>query len=112
MTPVSQIAPKLQRLLLLLSSNQPGEVVAAAAAIGRTLRAAGCDWHDLAAGISPAIEPMDWRAVRALCLKNRRLLRGRELDFVVNLGDWHGDLTNKQSHWLNAIYARIRRATA
>ena len=32
----------------MLSSDKAGEVVAAAAAIERTLKAAACDWHDLA----------------------------------------------------------------
>ena len=39
---------QLVKIIPLLSSNQPGEVVAAAAAIGRTLAAAGKDWHWLA----------------------------------------------------------------
>ena len=44
--------PKLPQLLLLLSSDQPGEVVTAAHAIGRALKTAGADWHDLAEAIS------------------------------------------------------------
>ena len=47
------IAPKLAKLLPLLSSDQPGEVVATAAAIGRTLAAAGATWHDLAGAFTP-----------------------------------------------------------
>lgn len=45
---VVALAPKLTKLVLLLGSDKPGEVVAAAAAIGRTLQAGGADWHDLA----------------------------------------------------------------
>jgi hypothetical protein len=101
MTAIDHITPKLQRLLLLLSSNRPGEVVAAAAAIDRTLRAAGCDWHDLAAGIlTPSAteqpESTDWRAIRAFCLKHQTLLRSREVDFITSLGNWRGSLTEKQ----------------
>jgi hypothetical protein len=54
-----QITPRLRQLLLLLSSDQPGEVGAAAAAIKRTLRNGGCDFHDLVAGLiaSPSLAP-------------------------------------------------------
>jgi hypothetical protein len=45
----STIGPRLAKLLPLLASDQPGEVVATAAAITRTLAAAGADWHGLAA---------------------------------------------------------------
>ena len=55
---VVALAPKLTKLVLLLGSDKPGEVVAAAAAIGRTLHAGGADWHDLAEVISrPGPEP-------------------------------------------------------
>jgi hypothetical protein len=43
------IGPRLAKLLPLLASNQPGEVVATAAAITRALTKAGMDWHALAA---------------------------------------------------------------
>ena len=43
------IGPRLAKLLPLLSSDQPGEVVATARAIGATLQRGGMDWHDLAA---------------------------------------------------------------
>ena len=46
------VAPKLSKLILLLSSNQDGEVVAAARAIGRNLSGAGMDWHNLAKALT------------------------------------------------------------
>jgi hypothetical protein len=46
---ISAIGPRLAKLLPLLSSDQPGEVVATARAIGQTLQRGGMDWHDLAA---------------------------------------------------------------
>lgn len=52
MTALAPITPKLQKLLPLLSSDQPGEVVATAAAIGRALAGAGATWHDLAAALT------------------------------------------------------------
>jgi hypothetical protein len=43
------IPAKVAKLLPMLASDTPGEVVATVAAIGRTLHAAGLDWHALAA---------------------------------------------------------------
>lgn len=42
------MSDKLGKLILMLSSDQPGEVAAAASAIGRELSALGRDWHWLA----------------------------------------------------------------
>ncbi|MGZ8408135.1 MAG: hypothetical protein ACXWVJ_08930 [Caulobacteraceae bacterium] len=42
-----------RKCVLLLSSDQPGEVVAAAATIGRTLTAHGSDWHAPADALIP-----------------------------------------------------------
>jgi hypothetical protein len=47
MTPA--LARRLGKAVALLGSDQDGEVLAAARAIGRTLDAAGMDWHGLAA---------------------------------------------------------------
>jgi hypothetical protein len=49
---LSTTGPRLAKLLPLLSSDQPGEVVATARAIGQTLQRGGMDWHDLAALVS------------------------------------------------------------
>jgi hypothetical protein len=54
MTALTTIAPRLRQLILLLSSSHPGEVTNAAA-IGRTLKTAGIDWHAFAAAIEPTI---------------------------------------------------------
>ena len=51
-TDLSAIGPRLAKLLPLLSSDQPGEVVATARAIDQTLQRGGLDWHDLAALVS------------------------------------------------------------
>jgi hypothetical protein len=117
-------AERLEKLLLMLSSDQPGEVVNAARAIGRTLRDNGSDWHDLARRLLvPARESArktsdystgnsskDWRALRGYCLQHEYMLRPREHEFVNGLGAWRGDLTEKQSAWLIAIHQRLRRA--
>ena len=49
---LSAIGPRLAKLLPLLASDQPGEVVATARAIGQTLQRGGMDWHDFAAVVS------------------------------------------------------------
>ena len=55
------LAPKLDKLLPLLASDKDGEVVAAARAVGRTLAAAGLDFHDLAAAVAaPAVSSGRW----------------------------------------------------
>jgi hypothetical protein len=114
---LDQVAPKLRKLLLMLSSNKDGEVVNAARAIERTLRAANADWHDLTERLSaprsppppPPPPPASWEAKRNFCLKHDNLLREREHAFVLGLGDWDGELTGKQASWLNAIYSRLKR---
>jgi hypothetical protein len=122
-TRLNEVASRLKPLLLMLSSDQPGEVAAAARAIGRTLKSAGVDWHDLAGLLTakaPARAPskaqpppwdddLDWHEMRKFCLEHSELLRSRELEFIENLADWRGDLTIKQHDWLGAIYARVRR---
>jgi hypothetical protein len=119
---LTQIAPRLKKLLLMLSSPQPGEVVNAARLIDTTLRGAGADWHDLTAGLLVPTatrsshdnddRDLDWHVMREFCLQHLHLLRPREHEFITSLSDWHGHLTEKQSAWLSSIYARVRRATA
>lgn len=49
---LAAIAPRLAKLVLLLSSDRPGEVAAAASAIDRALRSANANWHDLVAQLT------------------------------------------------------------
>jgi hypothetical protein len=107
-------AARLKKLLLMLSSDQPGEVAAAAQAIDRALKADGSDWHDLANKLTnsnpkPRNEhpPGDWHAMREFCLDHDHQLRSREREFVSSLGDWDGELTERQHAWLLAIYQRL-----
>jgi hypothetical protein len=55
------IGVKLGRLVPMLSSPVAGEVVATAAAIGRTLDRAGMDWHDLAKRLTTSAQPQTWQ---------------------------------------------------
>ena len=130
MAAIGPIAGKLKPLLLLLSSDRDGEALAAARALGRTLKAAGCDFHDLAATLTSAAsaktkfhdeeEPPrqrerkadgDWRAMRDFCLDRPTRLR-REREFLESLRKWRGNITEKQCAWLEAIYTRLQRMAA
>jgi hypothetical protein len=53
MTIPSDVAERIEKLIPLLGSDNDGEALGAARAIERTLRAAGLDFHALAASIRP-----------------------------------------------------------
>jgi hypothetical protein len=114
---IAPIADRLKRLVLMLSSSQPGEIAAAANAIARTLKSAGADWHDLAAMITAPIRPRDdeppWRVMADHCLTREERLSERERKFVRDLvSRWRGELTPKQHDWLSAIHQRLQREAA
>jgi hypothetical protein len=123
------LVAKLDPLIRRLASTHDGEIIATVRALERRLRAAHFDLNDLAETVAQQSPPPasksqtkkprdenssddDWHAIREFCLVRRGLLRGRELEFVLGLGDWRGDLTSKQHDWLIAIAGRLRRATA
>ena len=120
--PLSQIAPRLKKLLLMLSSDRDGEVINAVHLIDAALRGVGADWHDLVGGLLAPTgtqsshdnddRDLDWRVMREFCLQHLHLLRPREHEFITSLGEWHGHPTERQSAWLSSIYARVRRAAA
>jgi hypothetical protein len=109
-TPLAQIAPRLHKLLLMLSSDEPGEVINAARAIGRALRNIGADWHDLVAGLNVPHATTDWRSMRDFCGRHDDALNERERNFIADLAHWHGTPSEKQLAWLTSIHARLRRA--
>lgn len=81
MTPLLPAAPKLEKLLPVLGSDKPGEVVAAAAAITRTLEGAGGNWHDLAGAVMRGLTAP---AVPIVVPKSRRARRRRETHTTVD----------------------------
>jgi hypothetical protein len=126
---IDRAAERLTKLLLMLSSDRDGEVVAAVRAIDRTLKDAGADWHDFAARLLVSAKARsshratrarrtetntdgNWHEMREFCLRHSVLLRSRELEFVTGLGGWRGDLTEKQLAWLSAIHEGLRRHAA
>src|SRR5690606_6738692 len=59
MAALSDLAPRLSKLIPRLASNHDGEVVATVAAIRRTLEADGLDLHDLAEGNGKTHKPKE-----------------------------------------------------
>jgi hypothetical protein len=102
-----EVAPLISKLIPRLASQYDGEVVATARAIERTLKAAGRDWHDLAAAIQPL--PTDWRSLARFCAGQQQRLRPRELDFIVSISR-QNRLSEKQQRWLQDIASRVRAA--
>ena len=117
MSALATITPKLVKLLPLLASDQPGEVVATAAAISRTLKAAGADWHDLVSNLTdtpgkklPAWgEPSTWVEAVRVCAMNPDLIQERDFGFLRSVASFH-DPSEKQLAWIAAIYDRVRQA--
>jgi hypothetical protein len=113
---------KIARLVPLLGSNRDGEIIATVHAIGRSLKSAGRDWHDLAAAIetnttsrlSAAAAHRDWRGDLKFCAQTFDRLNERERDFVASLVSstaWR-EPTEKQLKWLGDIAARLRSSAA
>jgi hypothetical protein len=71
---LAPIAKQLGKFIRLFSSDQDGEVVAAARALIRTLRNAGLDIHTLA----ETVETKTWTDEEAREMFQRGLVRGRE----------------------------------
>jgi hypothetical protein len=69
MNALAPIAPKLSRLIPRLASNHDGEVVATARAIGKILKSANLDFHDLAGSLDPSPNQHVARAERG-CPRN------------------------------------------
>lgn len=125
---------KLSKLILMLSSDNDGEVVNAARAIGRTLPACQLDWHKLAAILSspssivpppkprPSPQqsnassyatPEDWARIDALFNKHLADLMPNEKSFIKQLVTsgriYSRDktfMTTRQRMWLHAIHAK------
>jgi hypothetical protein len=111
------VTVRIGKLIRLLSSDQPGEAAAAAAAIVRHLQATGKDIHQLADVVEKGIQAdtasrhddrSSWRDRRAWCAQHSEFLSARELEFITSLARWRGHPTPKQMDWLRAIEEKIR----
>jgi hypothetical protein len=123
---------KLRKLLLVvLSSDQAGEVLSASSAISKLLKKDGKDIHWLVAQIglplfapplkaaaAPSTKPSwsaHWMEQLAYCYeREQRIVRTKEADFIVSLmGQFHEGASGwqpslKQRDWLDAIYKKLR----
>jgi hypothetical protein len=109
------------KFLLLLGSDKPGEVVAAAAALCRTLKSEGRDLHDLVGALNgrvvyrdkiiyPKVEELSPREIAQLCLdQDTSHLNDRERRFLDDMSRRYSTPTPKQEAWLFAIHDRLLR---
>ena len=104
---------KIVKLIPLLGSDKPGEVLATVAAIDRRLKATNRDWHDLAEALTdtdsvdeaPAMP--DWRTAVSECLLYANRLTPREVAFLRNIRRVPR-ISVKQVAWLEDIWWRVR----
>ncbi len=114
---------KIQKFVLMLSSESDGEVVNAARAIGKALIAEGRDWHWLAAKLddAPAAEPDKKRSanpngpllVLKELLKHLSEMNDKDQAFIV---DMHARVlkfgagayvSKKQDIWISNLHKRF-----
>jgi hypothetical protein len=116
---------RIGKFLLLLGSDKPGEVVAAAAALCRTLKFDGHDLHDLVGALNgrviyrdkivektkvvyPKVEELSPREIAQLCLdQGTSRLNDRERQFLEDMSRRYGAPTPKQEAWLFAIHDKL-----
>ena len=121
---------KVAKLVRLLASDRDGEVLAAIAALKRTLDIAGMDLHDVAAALQAGLKPRppeitrwepsapdlyNWESLSWYCRFWSRHLRDSDQDFVVAvlLGRTGFDLgraTPELMRRLRSIVAKIEAA--
>jgi hypothetical protein len=110
---LAPVAARVGQLIRLLDSDKDGEVVAAARALGRTLKSVGEDFHSLSASIERTFVVqrtcLDWIATVEWLLSHRAAyLNDRELWFVRDMQDRRGEPTERQTAWLLRLYERER----
>jgi hypothetical protein len=128
MKPAPTMRPALAKLIRLLASDVDGEVLAAVRAMGRALKASGCDFHDLANLVeAPATAPsgsagggfrdhfadeteLPWRRIVDACTDQPGRFTAKERQFLQTMQRWRGTPTPKQRDWLIALFERVREA--
>jgi len=108
-------------LLVMLSSDQTGEIIAASALTQKLLKAAGKDIHWLADRLLdetpvqqyPVQAESDWRDMLNSCLAHVDRLRFKDREFIWSLNDQrlyaiYWEPSPKQTAWLVNIYERIK----
>jgi hypothetical protein len=118
MNTFADIAPRIAKLLRLLASDKPGELVASVQALRRVLGSANLDLHDLANVVefaarreAPQValttaDDDDAREMIRCCRECSDLLTNKELAFVRSMAKWRGEPTKRQMAWLSSLYER------
>lgn len=120
MAALSDLAPRLSKLIPRLASDHEGEVVATVAAIRRTLENGGLDLYALADAISnpPVVyhtEPARAEKPRSHQMDARRCLQSgiawkpHEAEFLRQMASSHRCPTEKQRDWLDGLLDRSAR---
>src|SRR5258708_1189828 len=117
-TPFPALVGQLVRLML--STDKPGETVAAADAIRRTLASAGLDLYGVGDGMGGGLRgPLvpddggeDWKSVALFCRHHRDRLGGKETEFIETILQYRRSPSERQLRWLSDIHERVRRGTA
>ncbi|MFY7761008.1 hypothetical protein [Aquidulcibacter sp.] len=122
MNAFTPVAPRLAKLLPMLSSSHDGEKLATLAAISRALESANLSWHDFAAHLSaesqieeasPRFTNLDLNgpthAIARWCINNQAgELNAVEGDFLRRFAcNPHWTATPKQRAWLVQIALKI-----
>lgn len=127
MSDLAVVAPKLSKLIPMLATDHDGEVVATVRAIGRTLKGAGLDFHNLVEALceprrayayapppppTPEKEPETWDEIARWCLRrDAGDLTLKERKFVVDMVRRAGmniKPTDRQMSWLRAIHVKLQ----
>jgi ABC-type iron transport system FetAB ATPase subunit len=118
------VKERIEKFLLLLGSDKPGEVAAAAAALCRALKSEGRDLHDLVGALKggrvvyrdkviektvyPKVEELSPREIEQLCLdQDTSRLNDRERQFLEDMSRRYSTPTPKQEAWLFAIHDKL-----
>jgi hypothetical protein len=108
---LAEIAPRLDPLIRRLATDHDGERLATVAAIERTLRAHGLDWHHLADLVGDGLaarELLQGDTARILyCLAHAPLLTDWERDFCRSLLGFRR-LSEKQIAVLDRLVAKVQ----
>lgn len=121
---IAPIAPQLSKLIPLLASDQEGEVIATARAIGRVLTGKGLNWSDFSQAVGEikrlSVQPARTPAERqpsplemvAWCRNHGHgRLSAKDHKFILTVSAsvaLGGSLSVHQSQWLRDIYTRLR----
>lgn len=112
-TPVRPLSPavrdKLGKLLPMLSSEHNGERIGAVAAIGRVLKNAGYDWHDLTGLLTAATPAPPLHRPQAADDDMPLAMLDRELvDLVAAIRATGMRFTARSEEFLNSLLERAR----